>query len=817
MFKNYFKVAVRNLMKDKLYALINIFGLGISLTAGFIIFQYAYHELGYDRYPDGDNIFRVTTYWNDAKIGDDRRAKTVPWSGPGAKELFPEIRQAGRYAPAHQFIGKKPITYEETIMTPDLGYFADQGFLEVFSFGFVRGNAATALKEPSSIVLTESFVKRYFRSPDDIMGKTVKIDVEKHLPQDIFRVSAIIKDPPVNSHIKFDYLISFSTFPDGFDTGTYWWHWDYTYVYLLLKDGTDPAALGRKMTAEREKIFGKEMGDSFNDKVEFVLQPIKDIHLTSRLKEEASRNGDKTLVLSLIIIGFIILVIAYINYINLAVSKSFERAKEIGVRKTFGAERKELIKQFLVQAFLVNLIAVVIAVIISIVFAPFFESITEVDLSFNTDNALILVGFLVLLTVIGSLISGFYPAFVLSSFDPVSVLNNKQGNLSGSALRRVLVSTQFILAMLVIAGTISVYKQIMYMKNHDLGMTLDKVMVIEGPGMYKFYKKYQVFKSELLKYPGIQNISSTSSIPGEELGLLKSKIYKKNGEKTNDIGIILIDEDYFEALGIKLLAGRTFELSSMNDKPFIIVNQAAAEAFGVGSPVQAINESVRWDFGYGHGGDTTRIIGVVNNYYQQSVKSQQPPIIYLPRRFFNNIWNKQYFIVKYRDDNLSSTVNLIRTEWNKVFDRDAFEYSLLTEEFNQQYREEQRFGNISSVFAILAIVIASLGLYGLSSFIILKRAKEIAIRKVLAASDTVIMQLLVKDYLKLILVSYLIAMPLGYLLVTNWLNDYPNRISVGWWFFFLPLVLILIIVIISIAYQTVRAARKNPVIALRNA
>ncbi|HYE54001.1 MAG TPA: ABC transporter permease, partial [Chitinophagaceae bacterium] len=744
MFKNYFKVAVRNLLKDKLYTLINILGLGISLTAGFIIFQYAFHEIGYDRYPDSDNIYRVTSYWNDAKTGDDRRAKTVPWSGPGAKELFPEIRKAGRYAPAHQFIGKKPIQFNETVMTPEQGYFADQDFLEIFSFEFVRGNAASAFTNPSNIVLTESFVKRYFRSPDEIMGKTVKIDVEKHLPQDVFKVSAIVKDPPANSHIKFDYLISFNTFPDGFDTGTYWWHWDYTYVYVLLKDGTDPVALGKKMSTERQKIFGKEMGE-IKDKIDFVLQPVESIHLTSRLKDEASRNGDKTLVLSLIIIGIIILVIAYINYINLAVSKSFERAKEIGVRKTFGAERQELIKQFLVQAFLVNLVAVVMAVIISIVFAPFFESITEVDLSFNRENALILVAFLLGLTIIGSLISGFYPAFVLSSFDPVSVLSNKQGKLSGSALRRALVATQFILAMLVIAGTVAVYKQIMYIKDHDLGMTLDKVMVIEGPGMHKFYKKYQVFKSELLKYPGVQQISSTSSIPGEELGILKSKIYKKNGEKTNDIGIILIDEGYFETLGIKLLAGRTFDLSSTTDKPFIIINEAAADAIELGSPSQAINESVRWDFGYGHGGDTTRVIGVANNYYQQSVKSQQPPIIYLPRRFFNPIWTKQYFLVKYRDDSPGKMVDLIRTEWNKVFERDAFEYSLLTEEYNQQYKEEQRFGNISSVFAILAIVIASLGLYGLSSFIILKRAKEIAIRKVLAASNTVIMRLLVTD------------------------------------------------------------------------
>jgi putative ABC transport system permease protein len=812
MFRNYFKVALRNLLKNKVYTIINLVGLGLAITASLFLFKYVDYEKSFDRFHvNSENIYRVTSHWNRGTVKDDKRAITVPWTGPGAKELFPEIREFGRLAPASTFIGKKLIEFEDIKMSESRVYFSDPGFLKMFSFEFVRGSAATALNDPYSLVLTESMVNKYFKSPDDIMGKTVNIAMEKQLPQDVYKVTAIVKDLPANSHIQFDVLISFNSMYAEFFNGSAWWHWDYSYNYLWLKDDADPVALGKKMTAERERLFKDQMAD-FRDKIEFEMQPLHDIHLHSHLKSEMGKNGDGSLLSLLVIIGIFILVIGYINYINIAVAKSFERSREIGVRKTYGAERPQLIAQFVVEALVVN----IFSVLISWLLTPYFESVLDASFTIR-GSGYIKIGLFVLLMIgFGTLVSGLYPAFILSSFKPVMALKESLGRVGGGRLRKVLVIGQFVAAILLLCGAITVFRQMSYMKDHELGMNLENTLVLEGLGSYS-YNKYTVLQSELLKHRSIEAVSSVSTIPGDELGLVAATLIKRNGEKTNAMAIVLADTDIFKLLEVDMLAGRTFNFSSEMDQKSIILNEAAAQLIGYTNPGSAVNNFVLWDPGaWGNGGVQTQIIGVVRNYYQRSVKEQYKPIVYLPLKFFNVNWTRQYYVVKYRDNEVANVISSSKAEWNKLFPGDPFHYFFLEDHFNQLYKPEQQFGNIFTLFTFLAIVIAAMGLYGLSSFIILKRSKEIAIRKVLSASTRNIFTMLAVDYLKLVLIAYLVAIPLGYWLVSGWLDNYPNRVSIGAWFFVLPLVFIVLIALASISFQILRAAAQSPVRAMKN-
>lgn len=818
MLRNYFKVAFRNLLKNKVYTIINLLGLGIAITASLFLFKYVGYERSFDRFhANSDNIYRVTTHWNKGTVKDDNRALTVPWTGPGAKELFPEIKAYGRLAPTSTFIGKKLITYGDVKISENRIFFSDPGFLKMFSFQFIRGSAATALNEPNSLVLFESVVKKYFKSPDDIMGKMVNINTEGQLPQQNFKVTAVIRDLPPNSHLQLDALISFNSMHAELFNGSAWWHWDYTYNYLWLRDDADPKLLGQKLTAERERLFKDQMAE-FTDKLEFVLQPLHDIHLHSRLKSEISKNADAGLLNLLVVIGIFILVIGYINYINIAIAKSFERSREIGVRKTYGAEQRQLMGQFMIEALVVNIVSVGFALLVSWLLTPYFEKLLDAHFTLQGSGYLQIALFVLLMIGVGTVISGLYPAFVLSSFRPVAALKENITKIGGNRLRRILVVGQFMAAILLLCGAITVFRQMKYMKTHDLGMNIDNTIVLEGLGSYDF-NKYMVLRAELLKYPGIANVSSISAVPGDELGLISTTLIKRNGEKANSMDIVLADAEVFRLLQVEQVAGRTFDFSSEMDQKSIILNEAAAEAIGYAQPKDAVDNQVLWDPGaWGNGGSQTRIIGVVKNYYQRSVKEAYKPIVFLPLKYFNVMWTRQYYVVKYKSDaQVQNVINVAQQEWKKLFAGDPFHYFFLKDHFNLLYKQEQQFGSIFAIFTFLAIVIAAMGLYGLSSFIILKRSKEIAIRKVLSASAGNIFGMLAGDYLKLILIAYLIAIPVGYWLISGWLDNYPNRIKIGIWFFVLPGLLMVLIALLSISYQIFRASVRSPVKALRNA
>ncbi|RBL89794.1 hypothetical protein DF182_25230 [Chitinophaga flava] len=814
MFKDFARATFRNLWKEKFFTGINVMGLAIAIAACLLLFKYVYFEMSFDKFHiNNNNIYRVTSLWNKGKVQEDHRALTVPWTGPGAKEIFPEIAEYGRLAPVKTFIGKEVISYEDKKISEDNVYFADPGFLKMFSFNMLRGSMANALSKPFTIVLTESLAMKYFKSLDDIVGKTLTIKTGGQLEQETFEVTGIIKDPPVNSHIQFNALLSFTSIFHGLNEGSTWWHWDYTYNYLLLRDGADPVHLGQKMSQERKRLFGAEMGN-FSDEIEFVLQPLSAIHLGPDLKFGISKNTSRSALYFLILIGIFILIIGYINYINLAVAKSIERAKEIGVRKTLGAHRSGLIRQFLFESLFINVLAMLVALLLTTLLLPLFERFVEVHLSVAGHLSATVV-FLLLLLIVGTFAAGLYPAFVLSSLKPIDALKDRAAkHMQGGGLRKVLVVGQFASAVLLICGTVTVFKQLHYMKNVELGMKMEKVVVMKGLGAFE-ENQYQYLKSELQKIPAIEKVAAASAVPGDELQAIRSKIIKVNGQKSNDIDIVLVDEDFFDALEIKRISGRGFNLASDQDASSVIVNESAAALMGYSDPGKALHANVQWDKGaFGHGGKTTRVVGVVSDYYQRAKKSQKTPVVYLPRKFFNPRWTNQYYLVKYQADNPASMLEVLKSRWQQAFGNVPFDYFFLEDHFNIQYKPEQLFGNVFSLFTFLALVIAALGLFALSSFTILQRSREIAIRKVMYASESDIVKLFLKDYLKLILVAYLVAMPVGFVLISKWLDDYANRITIGVWFYTVPALVIVLVALLSVSFQTWKAAVKRPILAL---
>jgi putative ABC transport system permease protein len=814
MLQSYFKVAWRNLKKSRAYTIINIIGLGLAIAATLFIFNYVSYERSYDQFHSNKkNIYRVSSHFNKGKVNERHQALTIAWTGPGAQLLIPEIADFTRLAPANKFIGKKVIRYNDTKISESRVLLADSSFLKMFSFPLVRGSAATALTEPFSMILTESIAKKYFGSPDLIMNKVVELKSKGHFAQETFKVTGIIKDPPPNSHIQFDVLLSFNTLYDYIYTGGFSFDWAYTYNYIQLNDDADPIAVGKKMTALRDSLYQNEI---YKEPIEFVLQPLTGIHLDSHLKDEFQRNNDRSLINLLLFIGVFILILGYINYINIAVAKSFDRAREIGVRKTFGAERIQLIKQFLAEAFIVNVISVTIAVLFSLTLTPFINRLLGIDHLFTLSQLFGIVALIVILILAGTLMSGLYPAFILSSFKPVDVLKEKFGKAKGLIVRKFFVVGQFMIGILLLSGAIAVFKQLKYMKEYDVGADLGQTLVVEGLGSYEF-SEFEYFRTELLKYPAVQSVSASSLIPGDELGLQTTQLIDKNGNKTAWMNIQLVDKDFFDLMKVKLAGGRSFDFSSEIDKKSILLNEAAAKAIGYDDPSKATNQHALWAEGmYEHGGQQTRIVGIVENYYQQSLKEKPQPIIYMPKKFYNPVWTPQYYIVRFKPGEERQTLGIVEAQWRKLFKGDPFNYFFLEDHFNLQYEQEQKFAYTFTVFTILAIIIAAMGLYGLSSFTILKRTKEVAIRKVLAASNTNIFTLLAADYFELILIAYLVSMPVGYYAIKSWLDNYSHRVQIGLWYFVLPVLIVLTIGMLSITYNILKASRKSPVNALKN-
>jgi len=650
-----------------------------------------------------------------------------------------------------------------------------------------------------------------------LVGKTIVISRDA-LP---YKITGIMKDVPENSHLSFDFLISYNSLYSGGNAG--WPQADYDFKdsdfwhYIQLKHGTNYKALEAKLPAFSERHF---QGNKVSGSIEkFYLQPLSKAHLYSDFEYEIGNTASATVVWGLLIIALLIIILAWINYINLSTAKSMERAKEVGVRKVAGASKQQLIKQFLTESFIINLIALSIAFLIVILVQKGFNSLVQHQLSLSYLFEKGLNGYnvstsLIILIIAGIFISGFYPAFVLSSFKPILVLKGKYTTSGkGIFLRKVLVVGQFAITITLIIGSFIVYQQMNFVSKQNLGMNLSQILVVKPPVLTgwdsTFISKENSFKNELKQLPHIQGASVIGRTPGVEMA--RAFDVHRTDVNTNDklsMRNASVDADFINVFDIKLLAGRNFTNTDYNPNweklNNVILNEYAVKQLGFNSDKDAIGKTIslferNWD-----------IVGVIKDFHQKSLRYPVEPTILIPSYGTDNP-----ICIKADTKDLASTINAIKAKYASFFPGNYFDYYFLDEKFNEQYKNDQLFGNVFSIFAGFAIFIACLGLLGLSLFATAQRTKEIGVRKVLGASVSNIILLLSKDFIRLIIIAFIIASPVAWFIMHNWLQDFAYRINISWWIFFAAGLLAVIIALTTISFQAIKAAVANPVKSLR--
>ena len=801
MIKNYLTTAFRNLWRVKFFSIINILGLAIGIAGCLLILQYVTYELSYDKFHDDhENIYRVQ--YNSYKNGDClfKCAAAVPAVGPAMKDNFPEVLEYARAFPISGVITYKDKNFRESKMQ-----IATPSFIQMLSFPLVIGDQNTSLSDVNTVVITEEIAKKYFGDEDPI-GKTLTWNGEYN-----FAVTGILKNIPDNSHIKFGLLFSYRTLNELSDqqSETAWGWYDFN-TYIKLAPGTDPFVFQNKFQEwlENEK---KEEWEKRNGKKEFILQPISDIHLYSDLLQESQpqENGDGDSVYFLLIIAFFILFIAWVNFINLSTSRSIDRAKEVGIRKVVGATKAQLIRQFTFESLILNVFAALISILLVAILIPSFNQLMDSRLSFNllTESNFWIA--LLILFFLGAFLSGLYPAFVLSSYKPVLVLKGKfSTNKKGILLRKGLVIFQFTASIFLITGTLTVYDQLQFMKSHDLGVNIDQTIVLRAPSVTDslFATKSNTFKNEVLNLSQVKNFTAATNVPGDEIfwanGIRKAE---ETSDQSKVIYLIGMDDNYIPTFDLEVIAGRNFSKEYGTDDSAVIINENAIHYLGFESAKDALNCKLRLN------GKNRPIVGVINNYNQLSLKTATIPLLFL----YQPVNNNRFFSIKINSDNPHASIDQLRDKWQEFFPGNPFDYFILDKFYNKQYKNDVKTANAAGIFAILAIIIACLGLFALAALSMLQRTKEIGIRKVLGAGVSNISLILSMEYLKLIILSILIAAPISYFILEKWLENFAYRINIGWEAFVLSAVIITVIAFISISYQLIRTTKVNPIDTLK--
>lgn len=805
MLKNYFKIAWRNMTRHKAYSAINILGLAIGIAACLLILQYVSFELSYENFQvNKDRIYRVQQDRYDNKKLSTQWAAGAFAAGNSFKNAIPEIEdyvkvvQNGRVTAE---AGNQPLKIERV-------YFTNASFFNIFTYPLIAGDKNTALKEPFTAALSETTAKKIFGTAD-VVGKPLALNRNSN-----YTITAVYKDAPVNTQLKPDMLLSYATYlkwttdssGNGPETA---WQWDGCLTYLLLQKGADPAAIEKKFVPIVEKAAGADM-KRYNAGVVYNLQPLKDIHLYSHYMMEPGENGDGKTVYLLLGIAFFIVIIAWVNYINLATARAITRAREVGVRKAIGSRRMQLIGQFLSESALLNGLALVLALLIVLAAIPGFNRLSGQQLSFSLFIQPDFWIGLLLLFLIGVFFSGLYPAFVLSGFKPIEVLKGKMGSTKQSALlRKSLVVFQFATSLFLLIGTIAVYRQIQFMRKQSLGISIDQTLVIPQPIVgidSTFQRKITAFKQELQQQSSIKDITVSTSIPGEAVGWNAGGIKLVGADETTQkqYRVIGVDYDYIKTYGLKLIAGRPFSKDFGSDAHSVIFNKKGIEQLGFSKPEDAIGKRI--DFW----GDQYTIEGVTDNFHQQSLREAFEPLIFRLIPDLNGSIS-----IKTNTAQVSQTISRVKTEWNKFFPGNTFDYFFLDDHFDRQYKADQRFGQVFGLFTSLAILVACLGLFGLASFTTLQRTKEIGIRKVLGASVANILKLLFREFAFLLIIAFVIAVPIAWLTTSNWLQGYAFRINLQWTYFIFPFIIIILIALITVSFQSIKAAIANPVKSLR--
>jgi len=811
-------VSLRMLLKNKFFSTINIVGLAVAMAVFMLIAQYVKFESSYESFvPGAELIYRVRleTYLNNELVTST--AENYPGVGPALRGLPEVIDYARLYNLGYK--NNVVITNEEAMPQPIAikqrrFLYADSSFLPMMGYKLETSNVATALADANTAVITREYANMYF-GDDNPVGKTLRMRDDDN-NNELVTVTGVVHDAPANTHLKFDILFSYKTLlarkgkrPDYAFVRFEGWQRNDMYTYIRVRPGTDPSALEAKFPA----IVDANKPKSSNHQKDILhVQALSSIHLTSHLAEEMESNGDERIVSYLGLVGMFVLIIGWINYVNLSTAKAMERGKEVGVRKVMGAIRLQLIQQFLTEAGIVNFLSLVIAFAMTGVMLPAFNSISGLALdakSLVEPWFLALVG---LLWIMGTLLSGFYPAMVLSSFKAVFVLKGKLRNSSGGILlRKSLVVFQFMASVALISGTLIVYDQLSYMMSNDIGMNIDQVLVLHRPGIEPprtGTKSMNVFRNELKKNLAIKSVTGSSTIPGMQREY-KSAIKKFGAPDDQQVTVRLnsMDFEFMDVFKMKVLAGRVFSEAYPHDvDTAVVITESTSKILGFKDPEGAVGQTLTLpDWGW-----NPVIVGVVNDYHQMSFKQALEPTL-----FYCDPFEGEFYSLRISTDRLPETIDHIRASWQNTFPGNPFDYFFLDEYFNQQYKNERQFGQLFSTFAALALMIGCLGLFGLSAYTAMQRTKEIGIRKVLGSSEGSLFILLSKDYIKLILLAIALGVPMVYVAMNDWLQSFAYRVTISSIVFISSGVAVLLISLLTVSFQTIRASRANPVDSLR--
>ncbi len=802
MLRNYLKIAFRNLLKNKGFSAINIFGLAVGIACCLLITLYVVDELSFDRYhQNADRIYRLNL---GVKFGGTEQlvATTSDMLGPTLKKDYPQVENYARVYNGGPFLIKKSGTIDNIRETSIL--FADSTLFELFSFPLVAGNPKLVLSEPNSIVISETAAKRHFANQNPI-GQVLNLDNKKD-----YKITGVMQDIPQNSHFRADFFVSMRSldYPwNSFLSNNF-------QTYILLQKGANPAAFDSYFNQIVQKYVSPElfkaMGSTVNDLTKsgsyyrYGMLPLTDIHLRAKETLDLGINGDIQYVYIFSIVALFVLLIACINFMNLSTARSSKRAKEVGVRKVLGSLRYQLMGQFFAECVMLSFLALLVALGLVAIVLPLFNDISDKMLSIKDLVSFRFITFLVVLPILVGLLAGSYPAIFLSSFEPIKVLKGRL-SLKGGSLRNGLVVFQFSISIILIVSTFIVYRQINFIQQKNLGYNKDQILIINDA--YALDKQAVAFKDEVLKLKGVANGTLSGYLPTPSNR--DNTVLFPEGQLDQSKGVTIgrwdIDYDYIPTLGMNIVKGRNFSKDYGTDSTGMILNETAVKLLGFKDP---LNKGVTLFMN-----DTKkvyRVVGVVKDFHFESLKSNIGALCMM--------LNQNHGNVSFRLDmgsDIPSTIKQIEAKWNDMAPGQPFSFSFMDDSFNNVYKAEQRIGQISLAFAFFTILVACLGLFGLVTFITEQRIKEIGIRKVLGASVSSIVQLLSQDFVKLVLVSIFIASPVAYFAMNRWLQDFAYRINIEWWVFVVSGIAAIAIALLTVSYQAIKAALMNPVESLK--
>ncbi|WP_370087562.1 ABC transporter permease [Ekhidna sp.] len=817
MLKNYLITITRQIQKNKVFSSINILGLALGMAACLVITQYVNFHTSFDGFHSNANkVFRLESnaYKNGESLGQSYNAPSL--MGETVRDQSPVVQEVARfydYNYANNSIiytdGNDKVSFEQTGV-----FVADDGVFKLFDFDFIAGSASR-FKEPQKAILTLEASRKYFDNPEKAIGKSFTLSGNNG-PHE-YELIGILEDIPENSHIQFELLLSYPSM-DNYTKARSSWTWSSVTTYLML---SNPERQSEAMSVVNQlhEENSKESYASNGYAVDYFLRPLTDIHLNAETEWANSAGVDSKTVFVLSFIAIIILVIAWINYMNLSLVRTMERLKEMGIRKCMGSSMKQITQLFVLEAFVMNVIAFLFALFITQIGEKYLIEVTGLPVAALMDLKVLTL--LLGLIGVGTLLIGFYPYILLKTMDIVNILVGNRGKVGGVKMRKSMVFVQFMITFILIAGTVTVYHQINYMREADLGIDIENILVIKSPpGSVQDedrqdVKRFSTLKTELSKYAGIKQITNAGEIPGEPVGWgAPLKLKNESDENSVYTGLISMDLDFPEFFGIDVIAGRGLR---KGDSPWakgdVVINQKLAEQLGFTNPEDALGAEIE-----GFYGPTLKVQGVLENHHHTSLHNDYQPLAYIL-----SSWTEFYFIKlrldetsgESKNDQLNDLVATVKAEWNQVFTDYQMDYFFLDRAFDEQYKEDIRFGKIFSGFSGLAILIACLGLFGLTSFSVQQRTKEIGIRKVLGATAKNLMLLLSKEYMILVGAACIISLPIAWWIMSQWLLDYTFRIELGWWFIVIPIAFVIGLALLSIFSKVMGTVRTNPVKSLR--